>query len=142
MTGARMMLQGGCLCGSVRYEVTEFLAPPVHCNCATCRKRQGAAISTNAPVSLDQLHLLSGEKLLNSFESSPGKLGYFCSVCGSHLYAKHDARDAVILRLGCLDDGQKVPNPKAHIWRSDAAEWFDPKSQLNELPEGRRRKSN
>ncbi|NKC02180.1 MAG: GFA family protein [Pseudomonadales bacterium] len=135
------MLQGGCLCGCVRYEVGEFLTPPVHCNCATCRKRQGAAISTNAGVSVNQFRLLSGDELINSFESSPGKRGYFCSACGSHLYAKHDSREALILRLGCLDDDQEVPPPTAHIWRSDAAEWFDPKEQLKELPEGRRPKS-
>jgi hypothetical protein len=41
----------------------------------------------------------------------------------------------VLLRLGCLDT-PVVDRPQVHIWRSDAASWYDPKAQFPEKPEG------
>ena len=42
----------------------------------------------------------------------------------------------ILLRVGCLDTPIKE-RPKVHIWRSDAASWFDPGDQLPEWPEGK-----
>lgn len=134
------MYHGGCLCQKIRYEVAEFAAPPVHCHCETCRKRQGVAMSTNAPVLEQHFRIVQGEENLNFFESSPGKRGYFCKECGSHIYAKKENMPAVVLRLGCLDDDGTIPKPEAHIWRSDAASWYDPENEVKELPEGRKSK--
>ena len=134
------MYKGGCLCGNVRYEADDFAALPVHCHCQTCRKRQGAAMSTNGPVLTEHFRIIKGEDFLNSFESSPGKHGYFCKNCGSHLYAKRQGLAAIVLRLGCIDDEGSIPQPKAHIWRSDSAKWYDPKMQIRELSHGRKSK--
>jgi hypothetical protein len=77
----------------------------------------------------------SGEKLLSAFESSPGKFRRFCSRCGSHIVAERVGQPTIILRLGCLDT-PITDRPRCHIWRSDAAPWYDPKHSLPELPEG------
>jgi hypothetical protein len=37
--------------------------------------------------------------------------------------------------MGCLDT-DITERPRMHIWRSDAASWFDPKDQLPEWQEG------
>jgi len=134
------MYQGGCLCGKVRYEVDQFAASPVHCHCQTCRKRQGAVMSTNAPVLNEHFRVVKGQSHLSAFESSAGKYGYFCKHCGSHLYAKRQNTEAVVLRLGCIDDNIVLPQPEAHIWRSDSASWYDPKTGLIELATGRKAK--
>jgi hypothetical protein len=55
--------------------------------------------------------------------------------CGSHIFAERVGQPTVMLRLGCLDTAI-TDQPKAHIWRSDAATWFDPKDQLPELGQG------
>ena len=39
--------------------------------------------------------------------------------------------------MGCLDTAIDA-RPKVHIWRSDAADWYDPKETLPEWPEGKR----
>jgi ADP-ribosyl-[dinitrogen reductase] hydrolase len=49
--------------------------------------------------------------------------------------AERVAQPTVLLRLGCLDTSV-VDRPQVHIWRSDAASWYDPKAQFAELPEG------
>ena len=129
-------MQGSCLCGSIQYEVDEFAGPIVHCHCRKCRKAHGSAFSTTAPVLREHFRWTIGADLLAYFESSPGKRRHFCSNCGSHLMAEWLDKPGVIIRMGCLDD-DPGSRPKAHIWRSESACWYDPKDNLIELDESR-----
>jgi len=43
-------LEGGCLCGAVRYRVAALAGPVLLCHCGQCRKAQGSAFAANAPV--------------------------------------------------------------------------------------------
>jgi hypothetical protein len=72
---------------------------------------------------------------LVGYQSSPGKFRRFCSKCGSHIFAERVGQPTVMLRLGCLDTAI-TDQPKAHIWRSDAAPWYDPNDRLPELAKG------
>ena len=129
------MLEGSCLCGVVRYEVSTAPGPIVHCHCQTCRKAHGAAFSSVMPVPRDAFRWTAGEEALNRFESSAGKFRNFCGKCGSHIMADRPNQPVVLLRLGCLDT-EIEGNSLGHIWRSDCASWYDPKQQLPEFPEG------
>ena len=129
------LLAGSCMCGSVAYEVDAAARPIIHCHCQTCRKAHGTAFSSFSAVPRESFRWTKGEELLSGYESSPGKLRRFCSKCGSHILAERVGKPIVMLRLGCLDTAI-TDRPKAHIWRSDAATWFDPRDQLPELPEG------
>jgi hypothetical protein len=64
-----------------------------------------------------------GEERLSAYESSPGKLRRFCSVCGTHLLAERPIQPHVILRVATLDDD---PGTRAtmHIWTSHDAPWL------------------
>lgn len=128
------MLSGSCLCGGVAYEVDVASGPIVHCHCVTCRKAHGSAFSSVMPVPREQFRWIRGEEFLTAFESSSGKFRRFCSRCGSQIVAERVAQPTVLLRLGCLDT-PITDRPKAHIWRSDAAPWFDPKDQIAEFAE-------
>jgi hypothetical protein len=50
--------------------------------------------------------------------------------------AERTAQPIVLLRLGCLDTPLPDGLPQIHIWRSDAAPWYDPKQQFPENQEG------
>lgn len=130
-----MTLTGACLCGGVAYEAEGPASPIVHCHCETCRRAHGAAFASVVSVPRAGFRWARGEGLLKAFDSSPGKVRRFCGRCGSHILAERKGADAVMLRLGCLD-GDPGTRPMAHIWRSDAAPWYDPKTELPELPEG------
>ena len=39
--------------------------------------------------------------------------------------------------MGCLDS-TITERPRVHIWRSEAANWYDPNDALPEWPEGKR----
>jgi len=116
-------MKGSCLCGAVAYEVDQLDMPLAHCHCRTCRKAHAAAFASTAGVMREHFRWLHGEDKLASFESSPGKLRHFCSVCGSHLIAERPAQAHVILRVATLDEdpGSK---PSMHIWRSHDVPWL------------------
>ncbi|MCG8381629.1 MAG: GFA family protein [Gammaproteobacteria bacterium] len=128
------MVTGGCLCGSVTYRILGKVGDIVHCHCQTCRKAHGAAFSSVAAVNEHEFEL-SGRDCLRSYESSPGKKRYFCSNCGTHLYAKRQMAAHIILRLGSLDIDPGAQE-KCHIWVSQKAPWYSINSALPEHEKG------
>jgi hypothetical protein len=55
--------------------------------------------------------------ILSAFESSPGRVRRFCSVCGTHIVAERGDQPHVVLRVATLDDDPDV-KPLVHIWTS------------------------
>lgn len=121
-------MKGSCLCGQVNYEITGTVGDIIHCHCSTCRKAHASAFSSVAAVQDSHFKLLSSNSL-KSYESSTGKHRFFCSNCGSQIYAKRDNTAHIILRLGCLDDGLQSVE-KSHIWLSQKANWYDLNAKL------------
>jgi ADP-ribosyl-[dinitrogen reductase] hydrolase len=117
-------MRGSCLCGQVRYEVSQLDSPIRHCSCRTCRKAHAAAYNTSASARQEHFRWLAGADRLTAYESSAGKHRYFCSRCGTQVIAQHVGSDTVILRMATLDDdpGQR---PQGHIWMSHAVPWLD-----------------
>jgi ADP-ribosyl-[dinitrogen reductase] hydrolase len=129
-----MGLKGSCLCGAVRYEVDRLDMPIVHCHCLTCRKAHAAAYASTAGVMRDHFRWLAGEEKLAAYESSPGKLRHFCSVCGTHLAAERPAEPRVIVRVATLDDDPDT-KPTVHIWTSHDAPWLGTGEEIPCYPE-------
>lgn len=116
-------MKGSCLCGAVAYEIDSIDMPISHCHCKTCRKAHAAPFASTAGVMREHFHWLKGQNKLSSFESSPGKLRHFCSVCGSHLIAERLNQPHVIVRVATLDENPSVM-PEAHIWTSHDVQWL------------------
>ena len=97
-------------------------------------KAHGAAFSSVAKIE-DNNFSITGKNTLSSYQSSPGKIRYFCSCCGSQIYAKRDNTDFIILRLGTLNDesmiGSKYQEAK-HIWLAEKACWYELHTNLEE----------
>jgi hypothetical protein len=130
------MLSGSCLCGRVRYEIDGKIGPPGHCHCATCRKAQGGAFVTNAPVRTKYFRLASGDDAVTAFESSPGKQRCFCRWCGSPLWSRRESEpDTIRIRLGLLDD-DPGRRPLGHVWVSEKAPWFEITDDLPRFERG------
>ncbi len=128
-----MVSKGSCLCGGVKYEITGEIGEIIHCHCTTCRKAHASAFSSVSAVDKDDIQFTNGEKLLKSFESSPGKNRYFCSNCGSQIFAQRENQEHVIFRLGTLDIMPELKS-KEHIWVSLKAPWYD-LCEASQLPQ-------
>lgn len=129
---------GGCLCGGVRFEVTE---PPVsagYCHCTRCQRRTGTAASVQARLAPGSLRVLSGEDLLRAYEPPEGFAKVFCSGCGSSLWSRDpEDADVISVRLGAFDADPGV-RPAYRQFVAYAAPWEPlPDDDLPRYPESR-----
>ncbi len=97
-------LTGGCLCGGVRFEVTEPLRDAGYCHCTRCQRRTGTASSVSGGVVPGSLRILSGEELITDYRPPDGFVKVFCGACGSALWSRHPENpDVIAIRLGTFD---------------------------------------
>lgn len=119
------MLTGSCLCGSVRYQVDGEIEEIALCHCQQCRKAQGSAFASNAPIASQRLQFVAGADLLQEYFASALKRRVFCRVCGSPLFSQLLDRPEVLrLRIGTLDTPITC-KPQYHIFCESKAEWWD-----------------
>ena len=118
------MLEGGCLCGGVRFAITGRLGPAGYCHCKMCQRASGSAFASNAPLRTRYFEIRAGRELVTEYESSPGKYRAFCGRCGSPLYSRRDDEPELRrIRLGTLD-GDPERRPLAHVWVGSQAPWY------------------
>jgi hypothetical protein len=130
------MLEGGCLCGGVRFRINGRLGPAGYCHCKQCQRASGSAFAANAPVRTAYFELLSGAEEVCEYESSAGKLRAFCRRCGSPLYSRRDAEPEIRrIRLGTLD-ADPERRPLAHFFVDSKAPWYSIEDDLPQYPEG------
>ena len=124
-------IEGGCLCGAVRYSSDAEPIVTAVCHCSDCQKQSGAAFSIVFGVPRDALSL-EGE--LSRYETEAGDhdeptVRRFCPKCGSPIVSESAAMDGVAwVKAGTLDDTSWL-KPQAHVWTDSAQPWV-------EVPEG------
>jgi hypothetical protein len=131
-------LTGGCLCGGVRFEVTEAPLWANYCHCTRCQRRTGSAASAQARIAPGSLRLLSGEELLGAFEPADGFAKVFCTSCGSALWSRDpDTGEPAGVRMGAFDQDPGV-RPSSRQFVDYAAAWEPiPDDGLARFPERR-----
>lgn len=85
-------------------------------------------------MQLADLKFTAGEALLRFYESSPGKKRYFCSNCGSQIYAKREDQNHYIFRMGTID-GDPGTRPAQHIFTRYKAPWYNIHDDIPEFHE-------
>jgi hypothetical protein len=132
-------LRGGCLCGGVRFEVTEPLVSSSYCHCTRCQRRTGTAASAQARVAPGSLVITQGEELVRAYEPDDGWAKLFCSNCGSSLFSRNpDDQSVMSVRLGAFDDDPGI-RPQWRQFVAYAAPWEPiPDDGLERFPEQHR----
>lgn len=130
------IVRGSCLCGQIRFEVSESFRVVHNCHCSLCRRARAAAHTTNGFVSYDGVRFVSGEALLTTY-TVPGR-GFgqaFCSTCGSGMPRRNVARGITNVPLGVLDD---TPDhgPDDHIFVGSKAAWYEITDDLPQFENG------
>jgi hypothetical protein len=126
-------VEGGCLCGAVRYRVTDQPRSSSICHCPSCRRASGAPSVAWFVVRLDRFELLSGE--LAEFHSSAPVVREFCRHCGSQIAYRHqDSPGLIELTTATLDDPEVFP-PTREIWLSHRLSWEVTDPQRKQDPE-------
>lgn len=116
------MFKGSCLCGAVRFEVTEPLPPPDACHCTMCRKQSGHYwASTDVPRSAVKLE---GLEKVTWYQASEKVRRGFCSTCGSFLFWDPIHRDHLALAMGAFDTPTET-KLAMHIFVGNKGDYYD-----------------
>ena len=117
-------LEGGCLCGAVRYKATAEPMMVGHCYCVDCRKSSGTTHCTHAMVP-DPAFSSTGEIKYHDrpADSSSIVSRGFCPNCGSAILSLNTAMPGITaIRVSSLDDLNTV-EPQMTVYASRAPGW-------------------
>lgn len=132
-----MTVEGGCLCGGVRFAIERAVGPFELCHCTRCRKASGSAFVAGLGVDVRDYRLLSGADLIGRFEAPvrerpPGFRTAFCTRCGSPVPDPSDDATWFEIPAGSLD-GDVGARPDRHIFVEHRAPWFEITDGLPQL---------
>lgn len=132
------MLTGGCLCGGVRWEISEPLVSASYCHCTRCQRRTGTAASAQARVAPGSLRLVQGEELVREWVPPDGWPKAYCSSCGGALWSRSPTEEGLFsVRLGTFDTDPGI-RPQWRQFVAYAAPWEPiPDDGLPSYPEAK-----
>jgi hypothetical protein len=116
-----MKIEGGCLCGQVRYHADVQPVFQATCHCKDCQKQGGTAYSVVIGVPEAALTLTGKTASYEHAGGSGGKVErVFCPRCGSPILTRAAAAPGMaIVKAGTLDDTTDL-KPALHLWTESA----------------------
>ncbi|MGH7111109.1 MAG: GFA family protein [Stellaceae bacterium] len=122
-----MDLQGGCVCGAVRYRLTAAPLIVHACHCRDCQRLTGAAFALN--MWIEKSCVEADHAALKSFLTTAGSgkphQVFYCGACTTHLWSKYHAApgDTLLVRAGTLDHPEEIA-PDVHIFTRSKLPWL------------------
>jgi hypothetical protein len=116
------MLQGGCFCGRIRYEVTGVPFHETNCHCSICRRTTGAPFVPWFSIRRSDFRCTSGS--LSRFRSSTKATRGFCAHCGTQLTFEDDGYPGEIDVTTCSLDQPDAAPPRDHTHISSKLRWI------------------
>lgn len=125
-------IEGGCLCGAIRFHATDAPRSSTICHCRTCRK--SSAAPSVAWLTFDRGSFAVTRGVPHRFASSSGVVRTFCAECGSSLTYASDTRPNVVdVTTMSLDDDSVFP-PTQEEWLSHKLAWLPTNANLAHYP--------
>jgi hypothetical protein len=135
-------LEGGCLCGGIRYRVAREAVLCVYCcHCRDCQRLSSSAFAVSMVLPAAAFALLRGapRSIVRRANSGRDIFGFFCGDCGTRLFDRFIEQDQVmVVKAGTLDDTAGL-RPVAQFWTERKQAWVTlPQDQLVETrqPDG------
>lgn len=118
---ATTTIEGGCLCGGIRYATNNAPYEITHCHCEDCQRSAGAAFVTWASFALKNFRVTRGAMRDVTFA---GRLRSFCPECGTTLaFRSSPETEEIDLTVASFDHPELV-SPADHIWTEDQMPWI------------------
>ena len=124
-------IEGGCLCGAIRFETTAEPEFQLLCHCTDCQTVSGAAAYAAYVVPIDSLRVTRGEPAHFDVTADSGRINsrHFCPTCGTRVWAVLKEMGMVSVNGLALDD-RSLFQPAANHMTGSAPDWCT----LGDLP--------
>lgn len=119
------MIEGGCLCGQVRFTISEEPLGARYCWCRDCQRIASGSATVNALFPESAVAYAGTMSKLSLVADSGNTVERgFCPNCGSQIYSRTvtGPEMPVRIRAGTLDNPEIV-TPSAIIWGDSAPSW-------------------
>ena len=117
-------LTGECLCGIIKFAVTDSFKAFYQCHCKQCQQITGSAFASNIFTEPDNIEWLSGQDSITNYEHPlRGFSKSFCNACGSALPFINKTKTSLIVPAGSLIELPDI-QPQANIFTSEEACWL------------------
>ena len=113
-------IEGGCLCGNIKYYSKSEPLFTTICHCAHCQKQCGTAFSIIVGVKKQSLNIIGKLKSFKD-KGNSGQPVYrkFCGNCGSPIVSEVSAiPELLFIKAGTMKNIKKL-NPTKEIWTKD-----------------------
>ena len=125
------MIEGGCHCGAIRYQVKGDAITHALCHCSDCRRHSGAPMVGWTMYPIAQVSLIRGTPKV--YQSSENGRRHFCPDCGTGLFYFNDKflPGIIDVQSATYDDPTAVP-PRVQIQTAERIPWM---TSIHELPQ-------
>lgn len=123
----KVELKGKCLCGTVKYKLSEKPLFTQACHCKDCKVLTGSSYVINSSVVENTLSIEGEISSTIKLQAGSGKYVqmFFCNKCGSYIYTDYEsAIGRLNVRTKTLEKSEEFP-PQAHIFTKDKDEWVN-----------------
>jgi hypothetical protein len=123
----KVELKGKCLCGAVKYKLSEKPLFTQACHCKDCKVLTGSSYVINSSVVENTLSIEGEISSTIKLQAGSGKYVqmFFCNKCGSYIYTDYEsAIGRLNVRTKTLEKSEEFP-PQAHIFTKDKDEWVN-----------------
>lgn len=123
-TGGEVMLEGGCHCGEVRYQVSGEPLTHALCHCTDCRRSAGAPMVSWTMYPENAVKITKGK--LKVYASSEHGRRHFCEKCGTGIlyYNAKNLPGIVDIQSATYDNPDQVP-VAVHIQVAERVKWME-----------------
>lgn len=124
------MLEGGCHCGAIRYQVSGDAITHALCHCTDCRRTSGSPMVGWTMYPSDAVKITKGNPKI--YISSQNARRHFCENCGTGLFYINEVilPGIIDIQSATYDNPDAVP-AKAHIQVTERIGWM---KTAHELP--------
>jgi hypothetical protein len=120
----KQKLTGECLCGSVKFSVTDSFKAFYQCHCKQCQQLTGTAFASNILSAPDNIEWHGEQDQITNYEHPSREFSKsFCKTCGSAVPFVNKTRTSLIVPAGSLNEQPNI-QPQANIFTSEEACWL------------------
>lgn len=117
------VLEGGCLCGKIRFRTNQAPLRTLACHCSFCQRITGSSFYAESLFPMEAVEFTAGKACQYGHTSDgSGQKVYveFCSSCGSTIGLTFERWPELrAISRGCYDNPSEV-DMTAHIWVGSA----------------------